>query len=222
MDEDNLLSAPLLKTSLRDIQAGQRTLLTRQSRPSSTQLEDKENYDNSRSQSKRRSNKYRRRGALLKRSIRRRSLENTNSRDIRNTATGSNDVDDAETIYSEATERINNVDYDSKNVLPTDDEEEEQYPVSTLTKVKTAVVIITTIVAVGAYCVAFSESIVMAGGSVAGGVVGGYYNNLVVLGIAAGVCVVVTPVVWLNEWKLIRYPGECEMLLLLIIQCKDL
>lgn len=213
MDEDNLLSAPLLKTSLRDIQAGQRTLQRRQSRPSSAQLEDKENYDNSRSQSKRRSNKYRRRSALLKRSIRRRSFDNTNSRDIRNTATGSNDVEDADTIYSEATERITNVDYDSKKdvdlqILPTDDEEEEQYPVSTLTKVKTAVVIIITIVAVGAYCVAFSESIVMAGGSVAVGVVGGYYNNLVVLGIAAGVCVLVTPVVWLNEWKLIRYPGE--------------
>jgi hypothetical protein len=134
--------------------------------------------------------KYKRKSMAIKRSVRRSDVFNP---DVFSTRTSS--VASVDTGYSETTERISNVDESAKELKMV---EEEELPVSLLTKTKTACVLLVTIVAVASYCVSFPEIIVGGVSSV----------NLTVLGVAAGVCALVTPVVWLNEWRLIRYPGE--------------
>lgn len=97
---------------------------------------------------------------------------------------------------SDVTEQIGNVEEETIELKKIKDEEE--FPVTLMTKIKSAVVITATVAAVGTYFFALSVAYAVAVPAA----------NLTTLGIAAGVCVVVTPWVWLNEWKLIRYPGE--------------
>jgi hypothetical protein len=204
MDENNL-STPLLQTtSQRDNYDGN---------PQSFQSPPPKSIDNSlqKSHSKPpRMSKHRKRSEALKRFIRRKSLDETidaneSFKDYHDRYTI--ESTDDYTIHSETTERITNVE-SSTNNQQLQMIDEEYLPVSTLTKVKTVLVIAITIVACGAYCFAFSDIALGNAAAAAVGVGSEGYTNLIVLGIAAGVCLVVTPVVWLNEWKLIRYPGE--------------
>ncbi|KAL3804490.1 hypothetical protein HJC23_002529 [Cyclotella cryptica] len=84
---------------------------------------------------------------------------------------------------------------------PMDNKQEQskdgEMPVAPMTKIKVAVVILTTVAAVSSYFVAFLVTTAMAAPVL----------NLTTLAVAAGVCVTVTPFVWINEWKLIRYPA---------------
>ena len=80
---------------------------------------------------------------------------------------------------------------------------DEEMHVTTMTKIKVAFVILATLAAVASYFVAFLITTAVAAPAV----------NLATLAVAAGVCVMITPFVWMNEWKLIRYPGENATLL---------
>ena len=137
----------------------------------------------------------RRKSAQIKRTARRKSQAISDVDITRLTVTS---LDDTTSVFSETpTERRSNVDDANKNLL--DEDEEEELPITIMTKVKSACVIMTTIVAVSAYVLAFPEAVlVMSVPAV----------NLSLLSAAAGICVLMTPMIWLNEWKLIRYPGE--------------
>eukprot|EP00956_Cyclotella_meneghiniana_P011053 scaffold15468_cov87-Cyclotella_meneghiniana.AAC.4 len=135
----------------------------------------------------------RRKSTQIKRTVRRKSQAISDVDMTRLTATS---LDDTTSVFSETpTERRSNVDDTNKNIM---DEEEEELPITMTTKVKSACVILTTIVAVTGYVLAFPEAIlVMSVPAI----------NLTMLGTAAGICVVLTPMIWFNEWKLIRYPA---------------
>lgn len=90
---------------------------------------------------------------------------------------------------TDVTEPINNKEEKMKD---------EEMHVNTMTKIKVAVVVLATLAAVASYFVAFLVTTSVAAPAV----------NLTTLAVAAGVCVATTPFVWINEWKLIRYPGE--------------
>ena len=136
----------------------------------------------------------RRKSTQIKRTVRRKSQAISDVDMTRLTATS---LDDTTSVFSETpTERRSNVDDTNKNIM---DEEEEELPITMTTKVKSACVILTTIVAVTGYVLAFPEAIL---------VMSVPAMNLTMLGTAAGICVVLTPMIWFNEWKLIRYPGE--------------
>lgn len=135
--------------------------------------------------------KHSRRSEAIRRSARRRSIDSTTTTLHRATSGISTDTG----FYSETTERVSNIEEEALLTI-----EEEEVPVSTLTKIKTGCVILLTIVAVGAYCTSFAN-VLLVSESVSA-------VDLAVLGAAMGLCVLITPVVWLNEWKLIRYPGE--------------
>jgi uncharacterized membrane protein YgcG len=95
---------------------------------------------------------------------------------------------------TDVTEPINNKEEKMKD---------EEMPVTTMTKIKVAVVILATLAAVASYFVAFLITTAVAAPAV----------NLATLAVAAGVCVMITPFVWMNEWKLIRYPGKSATLI---------
>lgn len=136
----------------------------------------------------------RRKSAQIKRTARRKSQAISDVDITRLTVTS---LDDTTSVFSETpTERRSNVDDANKNIL---DEDEEELPITMMTKVKSACVIMTTIVAVSAYVLAFPEAILVLSVPAV---------NLTLLSTAAGICVLLTPIIWFNEWKLIRYPGE--------------
>ena len=139
--------------------------------------------------------KHRRRSEAIRRSARRRSIDSdepTATTTLHRAASG---ISTDTGFYSETTERVSNIEEEALLTV-----EEEEVPVSALTKIKTGCIISLTIVAVGAYCTSFAN-VLLVSESVSA-------VNLAVLGAAMGLCVLITPVVWLNEWKLIRYPGE--------------
>ena len=136
--------------------------------------------------------KHRRRSEAIRRSARRRSIDSYEPTTLHRATSG---ISTDTGFYSETTERVSNIEEEALLTI-----EEEEVPVSTLTKIKTGCVILLTIVAVGAYCTSFAN-VLLVSESVSA-------VDLAVLGAAMGLCVLITPVVWLNEWKLIRYPGE--------------
>ena len=140
--------------------------------------------------------KHRRRSEAIRRSARRRSIDSdeptTTTTTLHRMTSG---ISTDTGFYSETTERVSNIEDEALLTI-----EEEEVPVSALTKIKTGCVILLTIVAVGAYCTSFAN-VLLVSESVSA-------VDLAVLGAAMGLCVLITPVVWLNEWKLIRYPGE--------------
>lgn len=196
MEDTNDLSAPLLKVNQHD-------LATPPPQPQTL--------------SKSRNTHHRRRSEVVKRSIRTRfsheEYHTNNEEELPHALIFDRTSSSIASVTASVdTERISNTNIDELPML----EHKEELPVSTLTKIKTVVVILTTIVAIVAYCISFEEILVLFGSGVSS-------VDLAILGAAAGICVLVTPVVWLNEWKLIRYPGEsinkADCLLLLAL-CK--
>lgn len=131
----------------------------------------------------------RRKSTVIKQSVRRRSDYQFDS--IRLTSSAIS----VDTGYSEVTERISNVEDTPEHNATVD---EDEFEVTSLTKAKSAIVILTTLTSITFYAISFPELILMSNLPTL---------HLPILAIAAGISLLLTPIVWLNEWKLLRYPS---------------
>lgn len=131
----------------------------------------------------------RRKSAVIKQSVRRKSEYHFDSVRLTSSAIS------VDTGYSEVTERISNMEdvHDHNTTI-----DEDEFEISNLTKAKTAIVILTTLTSITFYGISFPELILISTLP---------SLHLPILAIAAGTCLLLTPVVWINEWKLLRYPS---------------
>ena len=106
-------------------------------------------------------------------------------------------------------DEMSDYDYERQTTITTnydyggdDDDEEmlgEKISMGTMGVIKSSIVILVTSAAIAAYIASFVMSFTVSSASAAG---------TIAVGVAGGVCLLTTPLVWVSEWKLGRLPGK--------------